>query len=107
MSRLPAALEAAALLRLAEADGGFGTVLARGGEMGGLLLVLRSRGVLAGAWERQWSAAGYGWQRSGPEAEPALGEWLARRRARDPDEWQIELDTADSLRFVAERLGDD
>jgi hypothetical protein len=43
--RLPAQLEAAALIRQAEAEGGFGTVIKRGdAERGALILLIASRG---------------------------------------------------------------
>ena len=41
--RLPAQLEAAALLRRAEAEGGFGTILKRGDADRGALVLLRHR----------------------------------------------------------------
>src|SRR6185369_15983113 len=44
--RLPAQLEAAALLRQAEAEGGFGTVLKRGDpDRGALVLLVARRGI--------------------------------------------------------------
>ena len=37
--------------------------------------------------------------------EQKLSEYLAKRRASDPDLWIIELDTADAERFAAEIIG--
>ncbi|WP_294123117.1 DUF1491 family protein [Sphingomonas sp.] len=105
--RLPARLEAAALLRQAEAEGGFGTVLKRGDpDRGALVLMISGRGVHNACLERTLTLAGrYGWQRVGPEAGadgPALAEWSQKRVRFDEDLWLIELDIPDPERFIAE-----
>ncbi len=66
--RLPAHLEAASLLRRAEVDGGFGTILKRGDpDRGSLVLLLSRRGQHWACFERALAADGtYGWQRVGP-----------------------------------------
>lgn len=107
-NRLPAELEATSLLRRAEADGDFATVLRRGDpERGSLLLVITSRGRHAGCLERvlDFDTGGYRWQPSGPaeDSDPQqLADFLARRTKSDEDLWLIELDVARPERFIAE-----
>ena len=105
--RLPARLEAAALLRQAEAEGGFGTILKRGDpDRGALVLLVARRGIHSACLERTLTPAGeYAWQRVGP-AEGAdgstLAEWSQKRVRFDEDLWLIELDIPDPERFIAE-----
>jgi hypothetical protein len=105
--RLPAHLEAAALLRRAEADGGFGTILTKGDpNRGALLLMIAQRGEHQGCLERNLAPDGsYQWQQVGPPAgsDPAtLADWSQKRRRFDEDLWLIELDIAEPERFIAE-----
>lgn len=105
--RLPARLEAAALLRQAEAEGGFGTVLKRGDpDRGALILMISRRGIHSACLERTLTLTGkYGWQQVGPEAGAegsALAEWSQKRVRFDEDLWLIELDIPDPERFIAE-----
>lgn len=105
--RLPAHLEVAALIRRAEAGGGFGTVLNSGDpDRGALVLLLSRRGEHRGCLERALSPDGsYRWQLvgPGPGAEPAtLADWSQKRRRFDEDSWLIELDIAEPERFIAE-----
>ncbi|HXG80948.1 MAG TPA: DUF1491 family protein, partial [Sphingomicrobium sp.] len=100
-------LEAAALLRQAEAEGGFGTVLRSGDpDRGSLLLLVTNRGEHRACLERSLSGDGrYRWQQVGPAAgaEPAaLADWSQKRIRFDEDLWLIELDIADPERFIAE-----
>jgi hypothetical protein len=112
LDRLPAHLEAAGILRRAEASGGFGTVLRKGDpDRGALLLVISSRGRHFGCFERMPTLDGTSnWQPVGP-AESAsstqVAEFLARRARFDEDSWALELDIAEPERFIAEttRLG--
>ena len=106
-ARLSASVEAAGLVRRAEADGGFGAVLRKGDpERGALLLVIRSRGRHVTCLERMLSPDGrYCWTAAGPSAEEAdedLAEFLAKRVQFDEDLWVIELDIAQPERFIAE-----
>ncbi len=105
--RLPASLEATALMRRVQSDGGFATLLKKGDpDRGALLLVIRSRARHVACLERVLSiAAGYQWQAAGP-AESAddhtLAEFLQKRMRFDEDLWIIELDIAQPERFIAE-----
>ena len=105
--RLSASVEAAGLIRRAEAEGGFGTVLRRGDpERGALLLVIRCRGKQFTCLERMLAADGaYRWAQAGPkgaDSEQELPEFLAKRVRFDEDLWLIELDIAQPERFIAE-----
>jgi hypothetical protein len=101
--RLASSVLVAALIRKAEAEGGFAAVLSRGDEAAGsILLLLTERGAGPQILERLLQPDGrYAWGRStGDSAEvPAL---IARRRRFDPDLWVLELDVPSSERFAAE-----
>jgi hypothetical protein len=105
--RLSASVEAAGLIRKAEADGGFAAILHKGDpDRGALLLVIRTRGQYVTCLERTLDfESGYRWGATGPsEGEPPekLAEFLARRTKFDSDSWLIELDIAHPERFIAE-----
>lgn len=109
-ARLTAGLEVSALLRRAEGLGGFGTVLGKGDEQRGTILIaVLERGVHQALLDRHLQADGrYGWSRVGPEAgEPEkIATFIAQRRRSDPDQWVIELDIPDAERFIAETSGE-
>ena len=105
--RLPAHLEAAGLVRQAEAQGGFGTIVKRGDpDRGALIMIVTRRGEHHAFIERALGADGqYRWQRVGPatDANPeALADWSQKRVRFDEDLWLIELDIPDPERFIAE-----
>ncbi len=107
MERLPAQLEAAGLLRRAEAEGGFGTILRKGDpDRGALLLFVARRGEHAACLERTLGPDGaYRWHMVGPAAGAdyaALADWSQKRIRFDEDLWLIELDIPDPQRFIAE-----
>ena len=100
-------MEVAGLLRRAAADGGFGTVIQKGDEeRGALLLFISSRGRHVTTLERILNLDGiYGWQHVGPgesASSAEIGDFLSRRTRFDEDLWAIELDIADPERFIAE-----
>ncbi|MFL6765763.1 MAG: DUF1491 family protein [Sphingomicrobium sp.] len=107
MGRLATHVEVGAILRRVAAEGGFATVMKKGDEeRGSLLLLISSRGTHVAALERVLNLDGsYQWQRTGP-AESAgsaeISDFLARRARFDEDLWAIELDIADPERFIAE-----
>lgn len=107
--RLPAALEASALVRRASAAGDFATILRKGyPDRGALLLDVASRGRHVGCLERVLGmTGGYAWERVGPADSSGSGDvedFLARRTRFDPDMWLIELDIADAERVIAETM---
>ena len=107
MTRLKSRFLVDLLLRRTEAAGGFATVLAKGDENSGIILVQCSdRGQPGPLLERRFGADGhYIWEAVGP-SDPNDGESRAnyqdRRRKSDPDLWIVELDIADAPRLVAE-----
>lgn len=105
--RLSAGLEAAALVRRAQADGDFAAILKRGDpDRGALLLIVNSRGRHVACLERMLSLGGdYRWNVVGPsDSAPneKVADFLAKRTRFDDDLWAIELDIADAERFIAE-----
>ena len=107
MTRLKSRFLVDLLLRRTEAAGGFATVLAKGDENSGIILVQCSdRGQPGPLLERRFGADGhYIWEAVGP-SDPNEGESRAnyqdRRRKVDPDLWIVELDIADAPQLVAD-----
>jgi hypothetical protein len=105
MARLASGILVSALLRRAEAEGGFAAVLAKGdADAGAVAVILTERGANPRLLERLLQPEGiYVWQESlvGEDAAQ-LAERLERRRRIDPDMWVIELDIASAERFAAE-----
>jgi hypothetical protein len=105
--RISAHVEASGLLRRAESEGGFGTILKRGDrERGTIILHVTRRGDHHCFVERTLTAEGsYSWVQAGPKAGavPAmLADWSQKRVRYDEDLWLIELDVPDPERFIAE-----
>jgi hypothetical protein len=105
--RLASSVLAGSLLRLAETQGGFGAVLAKGDAISGALtVILAERGRKVRILERMVQPDGrYLWQDVGIEAaanEENLNRFLEKRRRFDPDIWILELDIASAERFAAE-----
>lgn len=105
-ARLTSQVLVSSLLRRAEAQGGFGAVLAKGdATAGAIMVILAERGVRAALLERLLQPDGsYAWQDNGRAAagEEEFRALLARRRQSDPDLWLIELDVPGAERFAAE-----
>jgi hypothetical protein len=102
--RLASSVLVSALLRRAEAEGGFGAVLAKGDPAAGAIaVVLAERGASPRLFERMLQPDGnYCWQPSGPAGDEAVRGQIERRRRFDPDLWVVELDVAGAERFAAE-----
>lgn len=109
-ARVTSGLLVSALIRRVDQEGGAAVVVARGdATAGSILLSLCEKGTFYGFRERLLDGDGrYKWQAIGPsdERSDASRMWLARRRARDPDLWVVELDIANAQRLVAEMSGD-
>lgn len=104
--RLPAHLEVGSLIRLAEANGGMATVLAKGERDAGVILIATMfRGEDTRLYERMPQLDGtrsfVQTKAEDPEKPEEFSEYLQRRRAQDPDIWIIEVDIADAERFIA------
>ena len=109
--RLPAHIEATGLVRRAEADGGFGTILKKGDpDRGALVLMLTTRGEHRACLERTLAPDGsYRWQQVGPAAgadAATLADWSQKRVRFDEDLWLIELDIAEPERFIVETIAE-
>ena len=104
--RLASSLLVTALLRRAEAEGGFGTVIAKGdATAGAIAVILTERGANPRLFERMLQPDGhYGWHEASRGAGDGedLGPTLERRRRFDPDLWIVELDIVSPERFAAE-----
>ena len=104
--RIASSVLVSALLRRAEIEGGFGTVLAKGdGTAGSVAVILLERGGKPRLFERLLQPDGrYAWTDSTPadQSEQALQDLLAKRQRFDPDLWIVELDIASPERFAAE-----
>ncbi len=104
-ARLPAHLEIAGLIRLAQAGGGFASVLRKGDrDAGAIVLILTERGANPRIFERMPSADGHRkWQARLIEAidnSTVLDQYLDLRKAQDPDLWILELDIANGERLI-------
>jgi hypothetical protein len=105
-ARLTSSVLVGALVRKAEADGGFAAVLAKGdATAGSIIIILTERGRNPRIFERILQSDGrYAWQ-SGNQLSDTSSEvpdFIARRRRFDPDLWVLELDIPSSERFAAE-----
>jgi hypothetical protein len=105
--RLASSVLVGALVRRAEAEGGFAAVLAKGDSTAGaILLILTERGAKTAIYERVLEPKGaYSWRTTAadPSGEGAeVPAFVARRRHFDPDLWVLELDIPSIERFAAE-----
>lgn len=107
--RLAAHMRIEALKRLTQAAGGFATLLAKGDPVSGAILITRTvrggdNGVIEGMsgldggveWQEIWNEESHALAAKG-----TLSDYIARRRAADPDIWVIELDVANRAQFDA------
>ena len=106
-ARLRSALLVNGLARLADSQGGFAAVLAKGdAEAGAVLVILAEKGRKLRILERAMQGDGrYIWQDIGTQALGSTEEtekFLGKRRKFDPDIWLIELDIPSAERFTAE-----
>ena len=104
--RLASSVLVTALLRRAEAKGGFGAVLAKGDPTAGAIaIILAEKGERQCFLERLLQPGGaYRWEKAGPDTkdEGEFRVFLAKRRAIDRDLWIVELDIPSAERFAAE-----
>ncbi|WP_428332771.1 DUF1491 family protein [Novosphingobium sp.] len=105
MTRLPAALEVAGVVRATAAAGGFAMVLHKGEPDAGVILVVGvDREGLRTLYERmpdpagprRWTAV----RTQTAEARREFDEYLDRRKLQDPDLWLVELTIADVERSI-------
>lgn len=108
-ARLPSKILVSALVRRVEQAGGFAMIVARGEDMGGVILVQTlEKGRFSGFFERMVDLDGKAVMvRTGPADDSdsvTLLDYVDRRRRSDPDLWVVELDIADAERFAAETI---
>jgi hypothetical protein len=105
--RLPAHVEVSSLIRRVEAEGGFATVINKGQqEAGTILIVLTESGENSRVYERMpqldgtraWHCA----MKQDPEKPEEFGRYLERRISQDPDVWIVELDIRNGERFIGQ-----
>ncbi len=106
-ARLAAGIFVSALMRRTQAEGGHAMLLARGDENAGAVMIqILEKGQFYGLFERIMTLdTGYSWQCVVQQVIDNIREiddYVARRRARDPDLWVIELDIANGERFIAQ-----
>jgi hypothetical protein len=109
-ARLTSRILVDALRRQVQAAGGFATILQRGNdEAGAIIIDCRDRGENTSLLEKYTDFDGVvHWRRvNSPDAAHAKwAEDYSRQRAEsDPDLWWMELDIADAARFADELLG--
>jgi len=103
--RLTAEFQISAIQRLAEAGGGFATVLRKGDRTAGaILLIGQIRGRNPMLFDRYPSLDGISkWQPvslQNDENEAKVTAYWQKRAARDPDLWIMELDVASPERLA-------
>ena len=102
---LPAHLEVNALIRRAGAEGGFASVIRKGEQDAGtILLILTERGANPRVFERMPQLDGARkWvltRSQNTENKKELEDWLTRRADQDQDLWIVELDIANGERLI-------
>jgi hypothetical protein len=107
-ARLTSSMLVSAMIRRVNGAGGMATVLHKGEpDVGAILLICMEKGIVQSVRERVLAMdGGYQWVAVGSAAANEVDDYLARRRARDPDLWLIELDIAQAERFAAETTGE-
>lgn len=106
--KLASSIVAGALLKRAEAKGGFGMVLAKGDPASGtiILVILDHEGGDALVLERLLDLnGGYSWRSSGSAKgikRDKVPSFVAGRLRFDADSWILELDVPFAQRFAAE-----
>ena len=94
------------MLRKAQGEGGFATVIQRGERDAGMILLMTmERGENARLWERMPQLDGTRvftcTKVQDNDNKQEFEEYLTRRQRQDPDSWLVELDIADAERFIA------
>lgn len=108
--RLPAQLEVSGIIRAVQAEGGFATVLQKGEQDAGTLLIITTQGGRGSElWERMPQLDGsrrfIRTKSQDKENKEEFENYLRRRQQQDPDLWLIELDIAGAERFIDSKPG--
>ena len=105
--RITTAIQVSALVRRVNAEGGAATVLRKGDETAGsILLLLAEKGRISAIYEPALTIDGsYAWRKvtiQNVDNKEELADSIYRRQCRDPDLWVVELDIAHPERFIAD-----
>jgi hypothetical protein len=108
-ARLATRVAVSALIRRANALGDFATVLKKGEESAGqIILVARRRNGDCQVLTRMMNSSGtYSWSVAAEAGQEELGKinkYLERQSRYDPDLWIVELDTDNPERLVDDEL---
>jgi len=100
-ARLTSTMLVSAIRRLAEVHSGFATLLRKGDDTSGAIVIeLYERGVFEGLYERMPKlSGGLNWVKLGTDDE-SRAAYLQKRTDTDPDLTIVELDVPDATRFV-------
>jgi hypothetical protein len=106
-ARISTSVLVSALVRLAERQGGFAAVLAKGDPTAGaVIVILTERGRKSRILERLLQPNGdYSWADAitqNVDDSSEIEKFVNRRRQFDPDIWVLELDVPSPERFAAE-----
>ena len=104
-ARLPAHLEVAGLIKLAQGLGGFGMVLQKGEYDAGTVVILTMHsGNNARLWERMPQMDGSRrftcTREQDADNTREFDEYVAKRQREDPDCWFVELDGPEVERLI-------
>lgn len=105
--RLATGVWAGALVRRVHAAGGFATIIHKGDETAGAVVLLfrRRDGSCAALTRVAQKRGGHAWMINLDQPQDRLeiiNQFLDKQRSYDPDLWIIELDIADPERFIDE-----
>lgn len=106
-ARIASHMLVGAIIRRAQAEGGFAAVLHKGDATSGIIMLqILEKGMETGLYERISDGKG------GHEISPCGAQYwgnrgdlllyIERRTRSDPDLWLIELDVPEPQRFIAE-----
>lgn len=97
---LPASMLVPAISRQVMSAGGFATVLKRGSDWGGALLLVHRASGRVTAYEKMPTLDGKPHWRAAAVGESAVDAFVAAQQKFDSDLWVLELDIADPARFI-------
>ncbi len=103
---LKPAIWVAALLRRAQSAGAFATIIKKGDEDGGaVLLCVRARGGMCTLYRpvRNMEGARVWWPK-GPMSEADMDPYLRARQETDPDIWIVEIEDNKGRHFITEPI---
>jgi hypothetical protein len=108
VARLAAGIWVGALMRRVHGAGGFATIVRKGDEgAGSVLLLLRARDGSQRVLSRVLRGEGYAWMTAAEadaDSPQVIDSFLNKQSSYDPDLWIVELDIAVPERFIDEPI---